>query len=407
MGGAQPLAVTMNGGVAICVDVRPARIAPPHRAPLPRREGRRPRRRAARWPPRPRRGAAPLSIGLLGNAAERASPSCCAERRADRHRHRPDLRARPAVATCPIGVDVEDWHRLRGDEARRVHRAGAGVDGPARRGDGRLPGRRRRGLRLRQLHPRRGPARRLRRGPSTSPASSRPTSGRCSARARARSAGPRSPATRPDIAATDRAILDLFPENEPPARAGSRWPARRVALPGPAGPDLLARLRRARPGRPAVQRDGRVRRAQRADRHRPRPPRLPARSPPRTARPRPWPTAPTPSPTGRCSTPWSTPPPAPPGCRSTTAAASASAARSTPARSRVADGTDLAAREARAGAHQRPRHGRHPPRRRRLRRGPTRSRERARRPHPDVVVGPDDRRCRAPDERGVQATRYA
>ncbi len=33
----------------------------------------------------------------------------------------------------------------------------------------------------------------------------------------------------------------------------------------------------------------------------------------------------------------------------------------------VADGTDLARAEARAGADQRPRHGRHPPRRRRLR----------------------------------------
>ncbi|BAS07050.1 urocanate hydratase [Arthrobacter sp. Hiyo4] len=52
-----------------------------------------------------------------------------------------------------------------------------------------------------------------------------------------------------------------------------------------------------------------------------------------TGRPRPWPTAPTPSRTGRCSTPCSTPPPAPPGSRSTTAAASGSAAPSTPARS--------------------------------------------------------------------------
>ena len=33
MGGAQPLAVTMNGGVALCVEVDPERIAPPARAP--------------------------------------------------------------------------------------------------------------------------------------------------------------------------------------------------------------------------------------------------------------------------------------------------------------------------------------------------------------------------------------
>ena len=51
----------------------------------------------------------------------------------------------------------------------------------------------------------------------------------------------------------------------------------------------------------------------------------------------------------------------------------------------VADGTDLAAAEDRAGADQRPRHGRDPPRRRRLR-PRDRGRRRARRPHPDVRV---------------------
>jgi urocanate hydratase len=59
----------------------------------------------------------------------------------------------------------------------------------------------------------------------------------------------------------------------------------------------------------------------------------PGRSPRRTARPRRWPTAPMRSPTGRCSTRWSTPRPGRRGCRSTTAAGWASAGRSTPARS--------------------------------------------------------------------------
>ena len=69
MGGAQPLAVTMNGGVAICIDCDPSRIA----------------RRiehgyldvaadgiddAVRRATAARDGAEPLSIGLLGNAAE-------------------------------------------------------------------------------------------------------------------------------------------------------------------------------------------------------------------------------------------------------------------------------------------------------------------------------------------------
>ena len=58
-----------------------------------------------------------------------------------------------------------------------------------------------------------------------------------------------------DIAATDRAILELFPDNE----RLHKWitmAGERVALPGPAGAHLLARVRRAAPGRPEVQRDG-------------------------------------------------------------------------------------------------------------------------------------------------------
>ena len=41
MGGAQPLAVTMNDGVAICIECRPVADQAPDRAPLPRRAGRR------------------------------------------------------------------------------------------------------------------------------------------------------------------------------------------------------------------------------------------------------------------------------------------------------------------------------------------------------------------------------
>ncbi len=151
---------------------------------------------------------------------------------------------------------------------------------------------------------------RLRRAPSSSPASCRPTSGRCSARARARSAGRRSPATPPTSPPPTRAVLELFPDNEPLHRWITRRPgAHRV--PGAAGPDLLARLRRARQGRPARStRWCAAGERQGADRHRPRPPRHAARWPRPTARPRRCSTAPTPSPTGRCSTRWSTPPPA-------------------------------------------------------------------------------------------------
>ena len=78
------------------------------------------------------------------------------------------------------------------------------------------------------------------------------------------------------------------------------------------------------------------------------------------------------------------------GVASTTAAASASAARSTPGMVCVADGTELAAREARPRAHRRPGHGRDPPRRRRLR-ARARGRRRARRADPDARSTTRDR----------------
>ena len=102
-----------------------------------------------------------------------------------------------------------------------------------------------------------------------------------------------------DIEATDRAILELFPDND--ASAALDHHGRRTSrLPGPACPDLLARLRRTAQGRAEVQRDGRIRRAVGADRHRPRPPGLRLGRVARIGRPRRWPTAPTPSRTGRC-----------------------------------------------------------------------------------------------------------
>ncbi len=98
-------------------------------------------------------------------------------------------------------------------------------------------------------------ARRLRRAPSTTPgflpAYIRPLfcEGKGPFRWVALSGDPA------DIAATDQAVLDEFPDDDGLAR----WItlARRAGrLPGPARPDLLARLRRAAPARPALQRDG-------------------------------------------------------------------------------------------------------------------------------------------------------
>ena len=204
---------------------------------------------------------------------------------------------------------------------------------------------RRRGVRLRQLDPRRGAAGRLRAAPSTSRASCRRTSGRCSARARARSAGPRCPATRPTSPPPTGAVLDLFPRQRV---AGPLDPdgRRAGALPGAAGADLLARATASGtwPGCAFNELVGRGERPG-ADRDRPRPPRLRL---------------------GRLAVPgdrgdgrrlgrdrrlaaaeraWSTSPPGRPGCRSTTAAASASAGRSTPARSAWPTARALAAQK--------------------------------------------------------------
>ena len=162
MGGAQPLAVTMNDGVAICIDCRPARHRAPHRAPLPRRAGRQPRARppARRRGPRRRAGRSP-------SACSATPRSCC---RGCSPRARPidivtdQTSAHDPLAYLPDRRRLRRHGRVRRREARRLHPARPRVDGPARRGDGRLHGRRRRGLRLRQLHPRRGPTRRIRPG---------------------------------------------------------------------------------------------------------------------------------------------------------------------------------------------------------------------------------------------------
>ena len=76
-----------------------------------------------------------------------------------------------------------------------------------------------------------------------------------------------------DIAATDRAVLEEFPDDEGLAR----WitMARRAGrLPGAAGPDLLARLRRTASVGTALQRDGALGRNLGAGRDRPRSSRL-------------------------------------------------------------------------------------------------------------------------------------
>ncbi|HEU4528041.1 MAG TPA: urocanate hydratase [Actinomycetota bacterium] len=69
MGGAQPLAVTMNGGVALCVEVDPARIERRIKTRYLDRETE-DLDQAVRWAEEARASGEAVSIGLLGNCAE-------------------------------------------------------------------------------------------------------------------------------------------------------------------------------------------------------------------------------------------------------------------------------------------------------------------------------------------------
>src|SRR3954469_14229200 len=69
MGGAQPLAVTMNGGVALCVEVYPTRIERRVKTRYLDRETT-DMDEALRWVEEAREAGEAVSIGLLGNAAE-------------------------------------------------------------------------------------------------------------------------------------------------------------------------------------------------------------------------------------------------------------------------------------------------------------------------------------------------
>ena len=240
MGGAQPLAVTMNDGVVICIDVdavadRSAgsstatstcrRVASTTRSRVALRGQRR----------------APAAVDRACSATPpRCSPSCC-DAASPIDIVTDQTSAHDPLSYLPVGVAFEDWH----DDARArpggVHRPGAQASMAAHvRGDGRssrTPAPRSSTTATRSATRR---ARAATTGPSTSRASCRRTSGRCSARARARSAGPRCPATRPTSPPPTGRSSSCSPTTSG-CRSGSRMAGERVALPGPAGADLLAR----------------------------------------------------------------------------------------------------------------------------------------------------------------------
>ena len=255
MGGAQPLAVTMNDGVCIAIEVDEARARRRHEIGYVDRLTDDPSTR--RW------------AGRAGGRARRTAAVDRA-RRQRRRRSSPPGRRRgerfdvvtdqtsahdALVGYVPAEISLADAAELRAAPARGVRPAVDALDGRPRPGDARLPGGRLDRLRLRQQPPGAGEGRRASRTPSTTRASCPRSSGRSSARA----AGPfrwaalsGDPA---DILRTDRAILELFPDD-----AGlRRWiemAEAKVPFQGPAGADLLARLRRAGEGRAGVQRAG-------------------------------------------------------------------------------------------------------------------------------------------------------
>ncbi len=214
MGGAQPLAVTMNGGVAICVECDPSRIERrvEHRYCDVRAGSLDEALRLAEEAKARRR---PLSIAVLGNAADvvpellrRGAPIDVVTDQTSAH---------DPLAYLPLGVAFEDMAAERDkDPAAFIERARASMAahveamvgfqdagaevfdyGNSIRGEAQLAG-----------------YARAFDFPGFVPAYIRPLfcEGKGPFRWAALSGDPR------DIARTDRAILDLFPDNEPLTR---------------------------------------------------------------------------------------------------------------------------------------------------------------------------------------------
>ncbi|MER5956464.1 urocanate hydratase [Streptomyces sp. NPDC001893] len=210
MGGAQPLAVTMNDGVAICVDVDPTRIE---------------RRIAHRYLDiaaddldhalslaiEAKEARRPLSIGLTGNAAE-VFPQLL-ERGAPIDIVTDQTSAHDPLAYLPVGVSVEEWHeqarkdpadftrRSRESMARHVEAMVGFLDAGAEVFDY--------GNSIRD-EARKAGYQRAFDFPGFVPAHIRPLfeEGLGPFRWAALSGDPK------DIEATDRAIMELFPENQ-------------------------------------------------------------------------------------------------------------------------------------------------------------------------------------------------
>jgi urocanate hydratase len=127
MGGAQPLAVTLNGGVCLVVDVDGARLRRrvEHRYLDEVADDLDDAVRAA-W--RPSATGARVSVGLVGNCAS-VVPELL-RRGVEVDVVTDQTSAHDPLSYLPEGVDVADWRDLAAAEARGVHRPGPRVDGP-------------------------------------------------------------------------------------------------------------------------------------------------------------------------------------------------------------------------------------------------------------------------------------
>ena len=209
MGGAQPLAVTMNDGVAICIDVDASRIQRriEHRYLDVSTDS---MDEALRLAVEARDARRPLSIGLLGNAASLEPQLLVHDAPIDIVTDQTS--AHDPLSYLPIGVEFDDWHdyaarkpeeftgRARASMARHVAAMVGFLDrgtevfdyGNSIRGEAKLAG-----------------YNRAFDFPGFVPAYIRPLfcEGKGPFRWVALSGDPA------DIARTDKAVLDLFPEN--------------------------------------------------------------------------------------------------------------------------------------------------------------------------------------------------
>ncbi len=268
MGGAQPLAVTLNGGACLVVDVDPARlhrrvenryldeVAPDLDDAVRRVLAAKAERRA-------------LSVGVAGNCAE-VLPELL-RRGVEVDVVTDQTSAHDPLSYLPIGVELEDWHdyaqakpeeftdRARASMARHVEAMVGFLDAGAEVFDY--------GNSIRD-EARQGGYERAFAFPGFVPAYIRPLfcEGKGPFRWAALSGDPR------DIAATDRAVLDLFPEDDHLHR-WIRAAQERVAFQGlPARICWLGQGERDRAGLRFNELVA-ARRGERTRGHRPRPPR--------------------------------------------------------------------------------------------------------------------------------------